>query len=624
MSGDVGEQAGPGGLAAVLCRLARDGFTGVVYAERDDDAGAVFSLLAGRVVFVEDLGDEQSIPDMLLERGLLDERQYAEIAADVVESLAENEDVAFCQQAVSKGILSQDQVDAELDRRVRGRIIQAVGWRSCRIELDPDPDTLLGIPEYPQQIAPLVHTGVRTFYDEERVRATLRHDGALYVRLTRSADELAELLSLDEVEAGLLRCLKPDAPVTTAFEECAAEPLDAWQLLCTLVIADLAETSSAPLSPAERSGVRSTQAMTGRHGLGGGVREERAGPGSQARMPAVGPDGRAAGSQGRIPAAVAEGALQHSQPRMPAAGPVERTAPPAAQAPPARAARVRGTGYSSATIQAIQAEQIKTAAAPSASSTARAPNARGQAAEAPRPQPAPEPEVTVRRSARPGRERRRPRKLSVALKRLDRELKQLRPPSSAATPAAPQPTETSAQAPAGMSAGKAHLEQLRRMRAAALSQRRAATPTGGERSVGETFRMAQEALRDQQFPRAHELMRKVCEHAPDDEVYSMFCMWAGFRAGALADDGVTKLRNALRMKVSDDEHKAFAYYALGHVSLHDKKDDAAEKFFRRAVELDKHNKDAERHLRIIELRRKTAAVNEKSNKIFGIEIKKKS
>src|SRR5262249_41586612 len=107
------------------------------------------------------------------------------------------------------------------------------------------------------------------------------------------------------------------------------------------------------------------------------------------------------------------------------------------------------------------------------------------------------------------------------------------------------------------------------------------------------------------------------------EVLAMYTMWASFRASTLREEGVQKLRAMLRERVSDDEHKAFAYYALGHIALADKKDDAAEKFFRKAVEFDKHNKDAERHLRIIELRRKTAEGEKNNNKLFGIEIKPK-
>jgi len=88
-------------------------------------------------------------------------------------------------------------------------------------------------------------------------------------------------------------------------------------------------------------------------------------------------------------------------------------------------------------------------------------------------------------------------------------------------------------------------------------------------------------------------------------------------------EGITKLRATLREMITDDQYKKFAYYALGHLSLAEKREDAAEKFFRKAVELDRNNKDAERHLRVIELRRKSAADEGKSNKIFGIEIGKK-
>ena len=86
------------------------------------------------------------------------------------------------------------------------------------------------------------------------------------------------------------------------------------------------------------------------------------------------------------------------------------------------------------------------------------------------------------------------------------------------------------------------------------------------------------------------------------------------RANKLKQDDITKLRLLLRERVSDDQHKAFAYYALGHMSLAEKKDEAAEKFFMKAIELDKNNKDAERHLRIIAVRRKTAAEQEKSTR----------
>jgi hypothetical protein len=671
MSGDVGELAQSGRLPALLCQLARDRFTGVVYAERED-SGAVFSLRDGRAVFVEDLEDGQTIADMLLEHGLVSAQQYSEIATRVLDSLAENEDLAFCQHAVQLQILTQAQVDAELERWTRGRIIQAVGWEECRIEIDSDPDALAGILEYPQEIGPLVYMGVRTFYDEARVRATLGHEGALYVRLTRSVGEAAELFGLDDDEVALLSGLRSDIQVEGAIEDSSADPLEAWQLLCMLTLAGMVELGSAPLSPAERSGLRSTQAMTEGHAQHRGAREERAGSqarmpvvreeraGSRARMPAVreeragsqqrvpvareereGSQARIpvvreerAGSQARVPAAreqraasqprvaVAREESAGSQPRAPVsreqrAGSQPRLPTGPQHSRPAGSPSAQSTRYSSSTMPAIRDEQVsqppsapaqprRAASAPVNPSEA-APTARGPIDVPERGQPLPVPAP---------RERRRPRKLSATLKQLDRELKHLRTsPATSVEPATASPPTQ----------GAGHIEQLVRMRQANISQQKQKPP--GEpvavRSPADLFRSAHEAMREQQFGRAYEIMRKACEAEPNNEVYSMYSMWAEFRSNALSEEGVAKLRLILREKVSDDQHKGFAYYALGHISLFEKKEEAAEKFFRKAVELNKHNKDAERHLRVLELRRKTAAGQEKSSKIFGIEIKSK-
>jgi hypothetical protein len=53
-----------------------------------------------------------------------------------------------------------------------------------------------------------------------------------------------------------------------------------------------------------------------------------------------------------------------------------------------------------------------------------------------------------------------------------------------------------------------------------------------------------------------------------------------------------------------------------------KKDELAEKYFRRAHTADKTNKDAERHLLILERRKQQAAEAESASnrKIFGIAI----
>jgi tetratricopeptide (TPR) repeat protein len=329
----------------------------------------------------------------------------------------------------------------------------------------------------------------------------------------------------------------------------------------------------------------------------GGVREEHVPNADPARRPPARP--------GSV-----------SQQRMPAAS------PPSAHDPSMRSRHASGSRYSSSSMDAIRDEQIR---APAAAKPARvvaqpsAPAARSPSGTALPVQP--QPAVT---SPSSHERRRRPRrKLGLTLQRLGRELQQLKQAVPAPAPTAAPDVSSAASTP--QSQAKTHLEQLRRMRAASMVKR-PATPQNvapAPTDAASQFRAAQEALREQQFPRAYELMKKLCEAAPADERYALYREWAGFRAGALDDDGISKLRLRLREKVSDDQLKGFAYYALGHIAIHEKKDDAAaEKYFRKAVELDKNNKDAQRHLRIIELRQKTAA-EEKSSKIFGIDLKKR-
>ena len=627
MTGDVDEAPG-GRLAGLLCRLANERFTGVVYAEHDQ-AGGVFSFRDGRVVFAEDLGDAQSIGDGLLEKGLLTQAQYAEVATLVIESLAENEEIAFCEHAVRLGFLSQQQADAEIVRLVRGLVIQAVGWEGCRVEVDADPDALTGIVEHPQDVGPLVHIGVRTFFDEDRIRATIGREGEAYARLTRPEHEIAPLLGLDESETALVSRIRPDVPLARVIDESGVDSFEAWQVVCTLALAGAAELGNSPFSSAERSGVRNTQAITpatGKYSSPNDVREEhvrqpshgrmpaaRAVPLSQARIPVAREDNIRAGSQARIPVAREDNTRAGSQARIPVAREDNTRAGSQARIPVAREDNTRAG--SQARIPVAREDDARQPVVERRPTPQRPPARSVPAEPAPASPARPSQPGAQGAAAAPPRERSRPRKLSSALKRLDRDLKQFRPPTA---PSAPAPGPTPSAAPA--SYARARVEQLRRMRGAAQNHAVHTPKAEVSKNKGaDAFRAAQEAMREQQFGRAHELMRKACEGDPDNETYSMYSMWAAFRANALRQEELIKLRSLLRDKVSDDLHKGFAYYALGHIALAEKKDDAAEKFFMKAAELDKTNKDAERHVRIIAVRRKSAE-QERANKIFGIEI----
>ena len=156
-------------------------------------------------------------------------------------------------------------------------------------------------------------------------------------------------------------------------------------------------------------------------------------------------------------------------------------------------------------------------------------------------------------------ERKRPRrKLSQALQRLDRELKQISsatraPRGTERRDGRAEPRSRPPRAPHAHAPGQCHATRAAR-------QGFCRGPPAED-----PFQKAQEALRDQQFGRAHELMRKACEAEPNNEIYAMYCLWAALRSNTIQEDGINKLRGLLRASVSDDEHKTFAYYALGHL-----------------------------------------------------------
>jgi hypothetical protein len=590
-------------LAAVFCRLARERFTGVVYAECAD-GGGVFSFRDGRAVFFEDVREGHSVADSLLAQGLITELQYADIGAEVLNAAAESEDVAFCQQAVRLGVLTRVRVDQELDRRVREHVVQAVGWLDCRVEVDPDPDSVVGILDYPQELGPLVHMGVRTF-DADRVAALIPDHDPRFVRWVGADREAIAFFGLDARESKLVARLSGESSLGAIIDEAGPDGLQLRRLAGLLHMAgliELDEERSADRARADRRGI--TRAAGGRSEPATGrytasfVSEERLGVArgarpSSTRAAAAGsarPPARSAASSPRHPLAK-EGAgplhpLLRDEPSSPILPPRSPQRPPSRSASTSRP--LPGATGASKSVPSESGDRLVS----------------------------PPPRTVAEGSSRDWR----PKRLGATLKRLDHELKHLRGAAHASVaPAAAVGTPAA-------SPGRANLDQLMRMRQAALDRRNAASQETKAVATGtlDLFRAAQDALQKQKFDRAHELMARVCAAAPDNATYGLYHQWAAFRANRSTAEELNKLRTSLREKISDEQLKAFAYYALGHIALVDKKEEAAEKCFSKALELDKENKDAERHLRILELRRKAAESDKANNKFFGIEVGRKS
>jgi uncharacterized protein HemY len=202
----------------------------------------------------------------------------------------------------------------------------------------------------------------------------------------------------------------------------------------------------------------------------------------------------------------------------------------------------------------------------------------------------------------------------AAAQRLGQELKRMRP-SVAVKPPQAAPSEAGAQY------AKEHLKQL-------VARRRQATvnvtqPAAAKRDPALDLKQAQDLLRDHQYGKAEELLRAHAAAAPEDDVMRTHHLWAKIRASTEVDSkDADALKDGARKLMQNDQYDGFACYVLGHMAFIEKKDEASEKFFRRAFSKDKTNKDAERHMLILERRKQlnAKAEAEGNRKIFGITI----
>lgn len=193
-------------------------------------------------------------------------------------------------------------------------------------------------------------------------------------------------------------------------------------------------------------------------------------------------------------------------------------------------------------------------------------------------------------------------------------LRNLSPPHAPSAGAGPMATSPEYQ--------KAHLKELlqRKQHAGGPGEAHAAA---SRRDPVRELRLAQESLREGQYARAEEQLRVLAEQSPGDDIILAYHLWAQLRAAQqleLAE--LTKLRDLAKRMLADPAHASFACYILAHLYLAEKKDDQAEKYFRKAHLLDKTNKDAERHIVILERRKQHANDGDSGNqrRLFGISL----
>jgi hypothetical protein len=252
----AGTQAGPedravsaaldaGRLGGVLLQLQRERFDGVLNFACEGQAASI-GFREGSPVTFDDPTPGHTLADQFVEREQLTRGQCNKVLARMTDALVDNEAVAFCEQAVQLGFLTEDEAKVELSSRIRAHMIQLFGWRACESSLTPGVAALLDRPEYPQNVGAILYMGVRTFYDEELLISCHPDLTQTYVRLTAAPATIVQFFGLDDEEFQLLRRIQPDDPASLLVETRKVERVHLLALLLLLRMAQFCEVFKHP------------------------------------------------------------------------------------------------------------------------------------------------------------------------------------------------------------------------------------------------------------------------------------------------------------------------------------------------------------------------------------------
>jgi tetratricopeptide (TPR) repeat protein len=571
-----------GRLAGLFCALHRERFSGLLHA-RCGEHYATIGFRDGRPVTFADPAQAHTLGEEMVARGQLTRAQYTHVLARMTDVLVDDETQAFCEQAVALGFLSEHEASYELSERIRARLIQVLAWNACEVDLDSDPEALNGRGEHPQDVGAIVYMGVRTFYDDNYLAECFPELDSTYLRLSAAPASVAHFFGFDDDEFRFLRRIDPEAPLTHVLVNTQLDQGHALGILMLVRLGEFGEFANTPftqLPDPERSGARpnpmgarsAPPRAPSTQGFPAARPRPSSSPGFQANArPSSSPGFRPPSTQ-NMPAASSPGYRAPSKQNMPAAG----TRPP--QQP---------------VIDATQEALLEAAARAARSRKASSTSIRRVSHEVPATPP---PMAAT------------PREPQTPARPMSGPVSPANPAARPNTPPSPEYT-------------KAHLAELLKRH----KHGQPADASGGKRDPARELRHARDLLREQQNARAEELLRGLVEQEPQNEVLRTYHLFSCLRAHPELDDShVSELIDLAKKLIQDPEHSAFATYMLGHLYLHAKKDDLAEKYFRRAHAADRSNRDAERHVLILERRKQVAAEAEANanRKIFGITINK--
>ncbi len=222
-------------------------FTGLLRASGNEKL-LCFSFRDGQAVFVEqhasgEFENQNSFARALVQQGVLTRPQYAKAVREMRSDESTCPDIWFCDSALRLGMLTGNQIFDAFTSRIREKLIEAVGWEQCELELDGSPDALHGYEHYPVDPGPVLLEAVRQHFGAELIQQRLQGRFEQYATLRHSLSSIARRFQLDGNETQLLHLCNGKTTLTRIVQQSTLHRQHAWQLICLLMLSGFLELS---------------------------------------------------------------------------------------------------------------------------------------------------------------------------------------------------------------------------------------------------------------------------------------------------------------------------------------------------------------------------------------------
>lgn len=234
-------------LVHELLRLQRERRTGALAVTAEDVYTAIY-FLGGRAVFADSSAVSETLGRVLMDEGVLDQRQYDQALAELTRLLRDNRHARLGGVLLNLGYATKSQLQTAIVSQTARRIGHLMQFDAPSFEFSEGDRELEGVPRYPMRVEPEILDGVQRYFDANRIRQILAPYANGYLVLRAEVPLIAECFHLGHDAVAILETI--DGTATTRDWLGQQTDESAWPLLCALALTGVLGALPRPATPA--------------------------------------------------------------------------------------------------------------------------------------------------------------------------------------------------------------------------------------------------------------------------------------------------------------------------------------------------------------------------------------